>query len=122
MYNNLIHPVENSFTGKKLIIIPDEEIEWLPFDAFLKKMPGEGKHDFEDMEYLINDYSFSYGQSSSLLFGSDNYEVQEDSLFSFSPDYGTPADGMKSLAGALQEINEVHKWFNGQKFTGEEAT
>jgi hypothetical protein len=40
MYLNLIEPVEELFRGKKLIIIPDEEIGWLSFDEFLKNRPG----------------------------------------------------------------------------------
>ena len=39
MYINLICPVENLIKGKKLIIIPDEEIGWLSFDSFLKDKP-----------------------------------------------------------------------------------
>ena len=35
MCRNLIGPVEKLFAGKKLIVIPDEEIAWLPFDILL---------------------------------------------------------------------------------------
>ena len=49
MYLNLIKPVEELFTGKKLIIIPDEEIGWLSFDAFLKDKPQADQTDYEGL-------------------------------------------------------------------------
>ena len=53
MYLNLIKPVEEQFAGKRLIIIPDEEIGWLPFDAFIKNKPSPGQTDYEGLHYLI---------------------------------------------------------------------
>ena len=67
MYTNLIFPVEDLITSKKLIIIPDEEIGWLPFDSFLKNRPEGNQTDYEGLHYLIQDYTFSYNYSSSLI-------------------------------------------------------
>ena len=87
MYFNLIKPVEEHFTGKKLIIIPDEEIGWLSFDSFLKKAPPAGQSGYEGLAYLLNDYTFSYGYSSSLVFGKNNPGLRGVKVFAFSPDY-----------------------------------
>ena len=125
MYLNLIEPFEGLFSGSKLIIIPDEQIGWLPFDAFLKSKPGPDQSDYEGLQYLIHDYTFSYGYSSSLIFSTDSRFKKAPEVYSFSPYYGnTPLSGKvpDSLYGAVNEIESVYKWFRGKKFTGEKAT
>ena len=125
MYLNLISPVEGLFRGKRLIIIPDEEIGWLPFDAFLKSKPLADKSDFEGLHFLINDYTFSYGYSSSLIFGSGKSLTRGAEVISFSPSYGGKTSSFTSpvsLGGAMSEIESVSKLFKGKKFEGDKAT
>lgn len=125
MYLNLIRPIEALFKGKKIIIIPDEEIGWLPFDAFLKNKPGSDQTDYEGLHYLINDYTFSYGYLSSLIFNKRSNSMRGVKVFAFSPDYlNTRISGntLSSLKGAGTEIGSVFKWFRGKEFSGENAT
>ena len=125
MYLNLIKPVEGLFKGKKLIIIPDEEIGWLPFDAFLKNMPGSDQTDYEGLHYLINDYTFSYGYSSSLIFSNRSSVISGAKVFAFSPDYDNKSlsgSSASSLMGAGIEIGSINKWFRGKNFSGDKAT
>jgi CHAT domain-containing protein len=125
MYNNLIKPVEGLFKGKNLIIIPDEEIGWLPFDAFLKTRPSPGQNDYEGLSYLINEYTFSYAYSSSLISGKNNYAIRRTKVLAFSPEYqGTSLTGKTNsqLQGAGDEIGSIHKWFSGDSYSGELAT
>jgi CHAT domain-containing protein len=125
MYLNLLKPVEGLITGKKLIIIPDEEIGWLPFDAFLKNKPAADQTDYEGLHFLIQDYTFSYGYSSSLIFSKRSSITKGAKVLAFSPDYlstGFPGNGLSSLHGAGAEIGSVLKWFRGKSFSGENAT
>ncbi len=125
MYLNLIAPVEELFNGRNIIIIPDEEIGWLPFDAFIRKLPETGKSDFEGLSYLIDDYTFSYGYSSSLIFDSKRVTLRKSMVTAFSPSYSGSAGsdaGPAYLGGALNEIEALYKWFKGPMFTGREAT
>ncbi len=125
MYENLIKPVEEFFSGNKLIIIPDEEISWLPFEAFLKSKPGLYQTDYEGLPYLIYDYTFSYGYSSSLIFSNDLTLNKGGEVYSFLPEYGENSFSGKefeSLRGAGEEIESIYKWFDGKKFTGNQAT
>jgi len=48
MYINLIKPVEDHFTGKKLIIIPDEEIGWVPSMSFLNTNRNPNRQTMKD--------------------------------------------------------------------------
>ncbi|MBK7132419.1 MAG: CHAT domain-containing protein [Bacteroidales bacterium] len=125
MYLSLIAPVEDLLTGDNLIVIPDEETGWLTFDAFIKKKPLPGQTDFEGLPFLINDYTFSYGYSSSLIFSDENYSGGKTGVIAFSPSYGG-SNGSEtdpaSLGGAMNEISSLGKWFNSTLFTGENAT
>jgi CHAT domain-containing protein len=125
MYENLIKANESFFNGSRIIIVPDEEIAWLPFDAFIKVKPLENQIEYEGLQYLLNYYTFSYGYSSSLIFNENIKIKRDESVFAFSPGYGKKTKSGKEfeyLGGAGQEIESIFKWFKGKKFTGEEAT
>jgi CHAT domain-containing protein len=125
MYLWLIKPVESLIKGKNLIIIPDEEIGWLPFDAFLKNKPPAGQRDYDGLHFLIQDYTFSYGYSSSLIFSKNRMNKIGAKVYAFSPDYsgnGSSGKGFSSLTGAGNEIISIFRWFKGKSFRGESAT
>ena len=125
MYGNLVKPVEEFFAGNKLIIIPDEEIAWLPFDAFLRSSPGPDQTDYEGLQYLIYNYAISYGYSSSLIFSKNLRLKRGEEVLSFTPDYSDNNNsGMAftTLRGADTEIESIYRWFRGNKFTGNRAT
>ena len=125
MYVNLISPVEKLLKQKKLIIIPDEEIGWLSFDAFLRRRPEPVQTDYEGLSYLINDYTFSYSYSSSLVFGKTSWNRKKGNVMAFSPGYdnsGTDQNSPAALHGASSEISSVFTFFPGTRFTGENAT
>jgi CHAT domain-containing protein/Tfp pilus assembly protein PilF len=119
MYRTLIQPVENKVSGKKLIIIPDEELEYLPFEAFVRTAPEPDRTDFEGLKFLINDYTISYNYSSSFI-GSEKNHSDLIRINAFSPSYSGP--GVASLAGAEEETMGIHKFFKGESFTGEKVT
>jgi CHAT domain-containing protein len=124
MYDNLIRPVEELKPGSRLIIIPDEQITWLPFDAFLRHRPESDQAGYESLSYLIYDYTFSYGYSSSLIF-SEDIRRRRYRVYAFSPDYGNQSfqgRNLNSLRGTGEETEQIYKWFRGKKYTGAEAT
>jgi CHAT domain-containing protein/Tfp pilus assembly protein PilF len=125
MYNKLISPVAGDLKGKRLIIIPDEEISLLPFDAFLTDEPGSGQSDYEGLHYLINDYAISYRCFSSLI-ARESYKLKgRMKVYAFAPDYsnkGISPENRDQLRRAADEINAVLKLLRGQKYTGAEAT
>ncbi len=125
MYENLFKPVEDLANGKRVIIVPDEEIAWLPFDAFLKKLPQPNQEDYEGLQYLVYGYSFTYAFSSSLIYSSYAGPGKGKEVLSFSPDYGNGSFNKANtgkLKGAEDEIGSIYKWFRGRRFTGNQAT
>jgi len=125
MYENLIKPVEPDFAGNKLIIIPDEELAWLPFDAFLLNMPGGNSKDYEGLEYMINKYAISYRYVSSQLLKVPVKLSGKVEVYAFLPDYRRVSSqeiNLAGLKGAEDEINEVVELLRGKKYTGKDAT
>ncbi len=125
MYTHLVNPFKEEFSGKRLIIIPDEEIAWLPFDAFLTEKPASGLSDYEGLKYLLYDYSISYRYISSLIVRKSYKLSGNDKIYAFAPDYngnGASSDHTERLRGAENEIESIMKRLNGKKFTGSRAT
>ncbi len=125
MYETLFRPVEKLAKGKRIIIIPDEEIAWLPFDTFLKNLPQSYETDYEGLQYLVYDYAFTYAFSSSLIFSNNIGLKKGEEVLAFSPDYGNgdfAGANTGKLRGAEDEIGSIFKWFRGRRFTGDQAT
>lgn len=125
MYENLIRPVKGDIKGKRLIIIPDEEIARLPFDAFLMTEAGSGQSDYEGLSYLIYDYAISYRYFSSLI-ARESYKLRGRAMvYAVAPDYsnkGISPENTDQLRRAGDEINAILKLMRGEKYTGAEAT
>jgi CHAT domain-containing protein/tetratricopeptide (TPR) repeat protein len=124
-YVNLIEPAKSFLRGKRVVIIPDEEIGMLPFDAFLKEKAAPDRTDYEGLPFLINDYAISFRYASSLIRSETAPAYSAPDVFTFSPDYaatGTGNDPQNRLIGAGKEIDSILDLFPGTKFTGQSAT
>ncbi|NUM81640.1 tetratricopeptide repeat protein, partial [bacterium] len=68
LYRALLIPELTDNAGrKKLIIIPDGTLNYLPFEALLT-LAQTGEPDYSDLPYLVKNYQVSYGISAGLLF------------------------------------------------------
>ncbi|MBL7960344.1 CHAT domain-containing protein [bacterium] len=69
LYRWLINPVAKDIKGyKKLLIIPDGVLNYLPFETLLtKQVKADGSPDFATLPYLIKYYQISYDYSSTLI-------------------------------------------------------
>lgn len=65
LYETLLQPVQSQLAGaQRLIIIPDGQLCYLPFEALLTR--DTNTHDYTKLPYLIRDYEISYHYSASL--------------------------------------------------------
>ena len=65
-YKNLLYNALEHSDAKKLIIIPDGLLSYLPFESFLTEIPGSEVNSYENLPYLLYNYSINYNYSSSL--------------------------------------------------------
>ena len=125
-YNVLIQPIEKHFAGKQLIIIPDDEISYLPFDAFLTSWTKKKKMNYAELAYLIRDYSISYGYSTNTLWNNQSKAENRPKVIGFAPDYSNigSADGKSYnvLKSNNMEVESILNNFDGTILNGVEAT
>lgn len=121
-YEKLLKPIKANLT-EKLIIIPDEEIAYLPFEAFVIDQITTEQKGYDELHYLLYDYSITYGYTSSLLFQKQSKTSKNAKVFAFSPSSKEGYQkGYSALKGADNEINSIYKWYNGKTFFGSNAS
>jgi CHAT domain-containing protein len=140
IYTHIFEPVEAVFPlPKKLIIVPDGILGYIPFDALIKKQSTDPTL-HKQHHYLIRDYQISYVYSASLLkemkerktnstkglflgfapiFGSSNPPITAR----FSPNRNTLNEEVLSpLKYNIPEVEQLQKLLGGKIIVGEQAT
>lgn len=67
IYQDIVQPVEPYFKGTKLIVVPDEELSYIPFDALISHLEMDSITNYAGISYLLHDYSISYMYNSQLI-------------------------------------------------------
>ncbi len=88
LYKILIEPVVNEIKDKRIIIVPDEVINLIPFEVLITgDAPASVIADFSKLPYLVRDYPVSYAYSASLLMNRGTQKNKKERLVSFVPEY-----------------------------------
>lgn len=123
MYQNLVSPIKENIAGTSLVIIPDEELSYLPFEAFIKELPQKKSYGFDGLKFLIFDYSIAYSYSNSFIFSGEKPNTKK--LTSFIPDYtkgSLSTNSLANLLGAKAEAQRVNNFFVGVEYSEGNAT
>lgn len=101
LYRQLISPAQSSIAQlKRLIIIPDDELNYLPFEAL--QDPGK--------KYLFEKFAIQYQYSSSLL-GSNSGSSYSQSILSLAPftksGYSDSASSLSRLPASADEVKDL---------------
>ena len=123
LYRHLIAPAE-SLLNDRLILIPDEELGYLSFEALLKEIP-ENLSLFKEYQYLVRDFTISYNYSTGLL-----KEMQAHTLgrklkpyLGFSPTFGpNHSKELNELKYSQSEVQGTQERLGGEIFAGAMAT
>lgn len=68
LFKILIDPVSENLVGKKkLIVVPEAQLFYLPFEALISK--PDSNVGFVDMDFLVHEYEISYQYALSLFLG-----------------------------------------------------
>lgn len=123
-YSILIKPLEKYFGGKQLIIIPDEELSYLPFDAFLTSWSSKVKINYAGLDYLIRDYSISFGYSTNTLWNNQIKAVYRPKIIGYAPEYSNSENGQgyNPIKNNSKEIKSILKYFGGKYFQADQAS
>jgi CHAT domain-containing protein len=138
LYNILVKPVETYTKNKRLVIVPDELLSFLPFEALIDSRNINGRTSYRNLNYLIHKYIISYGISSTLYFR-ESPDIQGErirKLSAFAPVYDKPIntadilirtrqyyrDKLYPIPGVKDEVNSISKIIDCDIFEGVHAT
>jgi len=114
LYSWLIEPLQEEIKNKRLIIIPHNELNLVPFELLISKLPSTNHFvDYSDLSYLIKNCPVSYGYSGTLLFDETTIKPVKKAAF-FIPDF-------IHFKGMQEEVKEAHNLMGGDLFSGNEA-
>ncbi len=127
LYRALLAKDQTVLEDRELIIIPDDKLAYIPFDALLSQMPDTSKMNFRTLPYLVQDYSISYTYSATLLFNYfDKAKLAEKDLMAFAPsylnderDYTAISEyraGLLPLPAVSKEVDFITEYVSGDVF------
>jgi CHAT domain-containing protein len=119
LYKQLMEPAAPYLKKKKkLVIIPDGELFYLPFEALLTKAPKKGKSsDPSAFPYLLVKHQLAYGHSATILMNMPaGMQIDGDkkpSLLAFGdPEFSTQ---YKRLGYSAEEVKNIASHFESGK-------
>lgn len=136
LYNILLKPFSKEIEDKNLIIVPDGELLYIPFDILLSSDPKNTVMDFRSLPYLIKDHAINYSPSATILFGKRaKHNHQSVDLAAFAPTYNQThqyknlvynhPDSIMTLLpipGATAEVGKISTIYKGTVFEGSAAS
>jgi len=111
----------------KMIILPDEEIGFIPFEAFISDSLRPAKSDFSKLKYLNHRYSISYISSHEQLYTirKNTHPVVVSRIDAFAPFvYKGVKVGLEELPAlneTSEEIKQISQEFVTKKYIGGKA-
>lgn len=130
LWKHLIFPVEEFISNKRLIIIPDEKLGYLPFDILIEYDFVYDGINYHDLPYLLHSHPISYSYSANLLYNTyfkHDIATSTINITAFSPDYNDTANNVgteiyQELRYAKQEVETIINKYGGQSYSGTDAT
>ncbi len=121
IYELLLKPILNSGNHKKLIIIPDGLLNYLPFAA-LNTNPG-------GISYMVENHAISYVNSATLLSELRQRQPKEQTILAFAPSFDGTVNVSNADRGKLlplpnnkKEVEQILTSFHGRAYVDGEAS
>lgn len=118
LYRQLIAPVAKRIQGKDLIIVPDGQLNTVPFEALLTSaVPTQATENYSCLPYLLNTNSISYAYSTTLLHQTQigKYDLPEKDYVAFAPVF---KDGVKTDTRAYNFFQQNLRNAGAVRLTG----
>jgi len=136
LYNSLIQPLSDLIDGKELIINPDEQLWYLPFEVLLTDTLDQSKS-YGKLPYLIKKNPINYAYSTQLLFDQNKNKIKStDYLLAVVPSYDknidfgkeilenniTDRSNFSPLNASIDEAEYIHHLLGGKLLKADEAS
>lgn len=130
LYNILLAPLRN-ILKKRVVIIVDKSLGYIPFDLLLTQTPRVDYH-YRDHHYVLHDHAISYSYSARLWMDMRMHTFSRGyRLLAMAPSfkeagskmYNKPIrEGLGPLFYNLSETNHIHRVFSGKMLKGQQAS
>ncbi|TMM52223.1 CHAT domain-containing protein [Maribacter algarum] len=121
LYKNLVAPFVTSNKKKKLIIIADGLLNYIPFGALNTEENG--------LSYLMESHAISYANSATLYAQLKDRNKKEGNLLAFAPKFSgeqvqvdPSRDKLLPLPHNTREVQQILNSFPGQSYLNENAS
>jgi len=127
MYNYFIAPIEKFKGVDKLIILPDEQLGFLPFEVFISDTIKPKGSDFRKLSYLNKKYQISYISSHEQLhqFRKSTKKATQPIIYTFAPfaKEGAKVDTLDlfALGNSAQETRYISQLFKSKIYENRKA-
>ena len=133
----ILPPMVHQTVGDHLVIIPDGELYYIPFEALLTRtQKADAAVDYRTLPYLVKKYAISYSYSSALFAKREKSDriSREPSFIGFAPVFSDSADNNRVIASnepdgkasdgmsTLRSISVDGKKFNPLEYTKTEIS
>jgi len=107
LYQKLIQPFKKELSNKKLIIVPDNKLAYLPFDILIEQINPTTRINYSQQPYLIKKHQLSYSYSATLLFeAKQRPKTAQKVLSAFAPTYDNLDNITKNTFSVRQQYRE----------------
>ncbi len=133
LYQKLVAPVQDKIIGKRLLIIPDGVLGYLPYELLITG-PSDSLQgiDYGELKYFLRDHAISYDYSATLRFG-ELFQTNRGNgeVLAVVPDYkdfgafddaGGRNISLPDLPFAMLEAQKTLQIADGKLLAGENAT
>ncbi len=122
LYQDLVAPLGD--LPKRLVIVPDGILNYLPFDVLLTELPQYATN-YQSHSYLLNDKQISYEYSATLRMQKRKKTSKRNNFVGFAPYYKQHSTlatrGIGDLKYNIAEVDSIKFLFGGISFVGDEA-
>ncbi len=128
LYSQLLVPFESRIKGKELVIIPDGQLNYIPFGVLLTSSTLGKYLNFKELPYLIKLHAVRYLYASR--FFQDNFHITRDAkILAFAPvypvdknTYNVRPDGIAPLDYNVAEVQSIVQSGNDKIYLDNKAT
>ena len=125
LYSELLDPFISTIKTENIIIVPDEDIAYISFDALISVYKERNNINYADLPFLIYDYCFSYAYSNGFMKHNERNQYS-DFVYAFAPEYNDTVNNILrqnfgNLSETKNEIKSVLGFFKGKKYIGNNA-
>lgn len=132
LWHILIEPIYHQINNKKLVIIPDGVLGYLPFEILANRADQVDDVNFKTMPYLLKEFPVSYSYSATLKYNPYFAKSRKNNneLIAFAPNYSQQSEGnlkarsfaLDNLPNAKQEVFSIEEMWEGDLYVGIVAT